>query len=187
VRKGAWVLHIGDSFVHAFFRQNLAPHFRATGSTYVVEGTTATYTTTWASDPELDNWLSRRPSLVLVTLGANEVDIMAPEEHAGAVRRLVRRIHDSGAACVWITPPLWKKDTGILQIIHDQSAPCLFFDSDAVLGGLVPEERQHDHIHPNSKGGARWAAAFWSWLLEHRDPAGDSWELLPFEKRGSST
>ena len=45
VRKGAWALHIGDSFVHASLQQNLGPRFHAAGTNYVVEGTTATYTT----------------------------------------------------------------------------------------------------------------------------------------------
>jgi lysophospholipase L1-like esterase len=180
------VLHIGDSFTHASLQQNLRPRFHAADTAYVVDATTATYTTTWASDPELDQWLARRPSLVLVTLGANEVDLEVPEGHGAAVARLVRRIHDAGASCVWITPPLWKKDTGIVQVIHDRSSPCLFFDSDAVLGGLTDEERQPDRIHPNHAGGARWAAAFWGWLEEHRDPTSDDWGLLPFELRRAS-
>src|SRR5271157_1724423 len=46
--KNTWVLHIGDSFVHAFFQQNLGPRFRAVGAGYVADATTATYTTTWA-------------------------------------------------------------------------------------------------------------------------------------------
>jgi hypothetical protein len=186
VRKGAWTLHIGDSFVHASLQQNLGPRFHATGTGYVVDATTATYTTTWSSDPDLDQWLSRRPSLVLVTLGANEVDMTVPEEHAGAVAHLVRRIHEVGASCVWIAPPLWKKDSGILQVIHDHCAPCLFFDSDAVLGGLQADERQRDGIHPNKKGGARWAGAFWDWLADHRDPTSENWGLLPFEVRTPS-
>ncbi len=185
-RKGAWVLHIGDSFVYASLQQNLGPRFHGAGTGYVVDATTSTYTTTWAGDPDLDKWLARRPSLVLVTLGANEVDMPVPEEHAGAVRQLVRRIRDAGASCAWIAPPLWKRDTGILQVIHDHCAPCLFFDSDAVLGGLHPDERQRDGIHPNERGGARWATAFWGWLEDHRDAARGNWALLPFEPRGPS-
>src|SRR5258706_601659 len=92
--------------------------------------------TTWASDQELGDWLSKRPALVLVTLGANEVDIPVPSQHARAVESLARRIASVGASCVWIAPPLWKGETGILEVIHDHCAPCLFFDSDAVLGGL---------------------------------------------------
>ena len=80
---------------------------------------------------------------------------------------------------------MWKKDSGILQVIHDHAAPCLFFDSDAVLGGLTPEERQRDRIHPNERGGARWAGAFWGWLQDHRDPARPAWGLVSYETRGS--
>jgi lysophospholipase L1-like esterase len=181
---GGWVLHVGDSFVHAFLWQNLRPRFLGMHTQYVVQATTATYTTTWAASPVLDEWLARRPSLVLVTLGANEVEMMVPEEHARAIEAITRKIAASGAACVWITPPMWKAESGILGVIHDHSAPCLFFDSDAVLGGLTPEERQHDRIHPNGRGGGRWARAFWDWLSDHRDPTRAPWALDPFERRG---
>ena len=183
--KNTWVLHIGDSFVHASFQQNLGPRFRATGAGYVVDATTATYTTTWAQDDDLDKWLAKRPSLVVVTLGANEVEMPVPAEHAPAIEHLAHKIAEAGSACVWTTPPMWKKDTGILQVIHDHAAPCLFFDSDAVLGGLSSDERQRDRIHPNERGGARWADAFWSWLGEHRDASRPAWALVPFELRGS--
>jgi len=179
------VLHIGDSFVHASLWQNLRPRFRSLGTEYVVDAATATYTTTWATSPELDKWLARGPSLVLVTLGANEADMPQPEEHARAIEAVSRKIARSNAACVWIAPPMWKRDTGILEVIHEHCAPCLFFDSDAVLGGLSADERQPDRIHPNKRGGERWARAFWSWLDDHRDPAGATWSLLPFERRGS--
>ena len=102
--SNTWVLHIGDSFVHASFQQNIGPRFRATGSGYVVDATTATYTTTWANDPELGKWLAHRPALVVVTLGANEVEMPVPSEHANAVERLAKRIAAAGAACVWVEP-----------------------------------------------------------------------------------
>jgi hypothetical protein len=184
-RNPAWILHVGDSFVDASFQQNLRPHFRTAGAAYVTEGVTSTYTTTWASEPKLDRWLAGRPALVIVTLGANEVDIGFPEAHAKAIERLAHKIAASGASCVWTAPPLWKRDTGIVQVIHDHCAPCLFFDSDAVLGGLVGSERQGDQIHPNSRGGARWAEAFWTWLVDHRDLAAGPWVLVPYERRGA--
>jgi hypothetical protein len=183
-RTEAWVLHVGDSFVHAHLWQTLRPLFLANQTQYVVEATTATYTTTWAASPVLDEWLARRPSLVLVTLGANEVEMVVPEQHAKAIETLTKKIAATGAPCVWITPPMWKDETGILGVIHDHCAPCLFFDSDAVLGGLTSEERQPDRIHPNHRGGERWGRAFWDWLSEHRDPAHGPWALHPFEQRG---
>jgi lysophospholipase L1-like esterase len=177
------VLHIGDSFVDAFFAQNLAPRFRAAGARYVVQAETATYTTSWASSAELDFWLEDRPSLVLITLGANEVTLPAPEARARAVERLVQRVSAVTPSCVWITPVTWKGDTGILQVIHDHCGPCLFFDSDAVVGELSASERQPDRIHPSTRGGARWAAAFWDWLVDHRDPSAGPWSLTRFERR----
>jgi len=91
-KNAAWVLHVGDSFVDASFQQNLRPRFRTAGTTYVSQGSTSTYTTTWAQDPQLDRWLSARPALVIVTLGANEVDIPVPEAHAKAIERLAHKI-----------------------------------------------------------------------------------------------
>jgi hypothetical protein len=180
----AWVLHVGDSFVHAFLWQNLRPRFLAQGTQYVVQATTATYTTTWAASPVLDEWLSRRPALVLVTLGANEVEMPDPNLHAKAIEGIARKIASAGAACVWITPPMWKEESGILGVIREHCAPCLYFDSDAVLGGLSADERQKDRIHPNARGGGRWARAFWDWLADHRDPTRGQWALEPFERRG---
>ncbi len=182
-QTGAWVLHVGDSFVDAHFQQNLRPRFRTAGAGYISNGITSTYTTTWAQSAQLDRWLWGHPALVIVTLGANEVDILEPAMHAKAVERLAHKIAASGASCVWTSPPLWKPDTGILQVIHDHCAPCLFFDSDAVLGGLGGSERQGDRIHPNSRGGARWAEAFWMWLVDHRDLSSGPWVLVPYERR----
>lgn len=182
-RKGTWVLHIGDSFLSAWFAPRLAPRMRALGVLYVPQGEDSTFTTGWASDERLDKWLAHRPALVLVTLGANEVELPRPEEHAIAVKRIARKIADAKASCVWTTPPLWKRDTGFMQVIHDSCGPCLFFDSDAVLGGLGDDERQRDRIHPNERGGTRWAGAFWQWMEDHRDPSRGAWALEPFERR----
>ena len=174
-------MHVGDSFVEAYFSQRLKPRFRAAGARYFADATKSTYTTTWANDPKFDAWLATHPSLVIVTLGANEVEMPEPSLHARAVEQIARKIHKAGAACVWVTPPLWRPETGFMQVIHDHCAPCLFFDSDAVVGSLGPEEREGDRIHPTARGGSRWAAAFWSWLADHRDPGGPAWSLRPFE------
>ena len=184
----SWVLHVGDSFVTASFAQSLDARFRAAGASQVVLAKTSTNTTTWAKDPDLAFWLSRGPALVVVTLGANEVDNLVPKLHASAIQAISHKVA-AVAPCVWVAPPMWKADAnGWLQVLHDNCPPCLFFDSDAVLGGLVDFERRGDRIHPNGRGGQRWADAFAGWLDEHRDRdraqgPGRSWALVPFEKR----
>ena len=174
-RKGTLVIHVGDSFTEAFFEQNLRPRFAAVGAKYWVKSKTPSYSTEWAGSAVLDQLLWSKPQLVLITLGANEIEMPDPKVHAGAVRALAKKASQTGT-CVWITPPLWKKDTGFLQVIHDNCAPCLFFDSDEHVSNV---ERKPDKIHPNEVGGARWAAAFWEWLEAHRDPSRGPWALSP--------
>ncbi|MBK9259688.1 MAG: SGNH/GDSL hydrolase family protein [Polyangiaceae bacterium] len=167
------VLHVGDSFVMAGFSQTLRPKMKSVGALYEVRAAQASYTTTW------HNKLSKlvgdyHPDLVIITLGANEVTLTDPWARADAVGRLVKIVGDT--PCVWVTPPLWRKDTGIVDVIKQRAKPCLVFDSDAIAG---PISRQPDSIHPDNRGGAVWAEAFWKWLLEHRAPPPIEGEHLP--------
>ncbi|MGK4005132.1 SGNH/GDSL hydrolase family protein [Sorangium sp. So ce1036] len=162
------VLHIGDSFALAGFAQALRPRMEALRVRYAVKAETSSYTTTWAPRMEL-LVANYQPDLVIISLGANEVEAFNPPAHAGAVRRIVKAI--GGRPCVWVSPPLWRKDTGIIDVIRTSSAPCRFFDSDALVPGPIPRKR--DKIHPNAEGGARWAEVFWRWLAAEHLPAGE--------------
>ena len=174
------MLHIGDSFAVAGFAQALKPHMNALGVRYEVRAETSSFTTTWAGKMDL-LVANTQPDLVIVNLGANEFTNTDPPAHAPAVRRIVKSI--GGRPCVWVSPPSWRKDTGITQVIRENTAPCRFFDSDALVPTPIP--RQGDKIHPSEAGGAIWAEAFWSWLNTQRAPAEDGaiksspWRLLP--------
>jgi lysophospholipase L1-like esterase len=174
------VLHIGDSFAVAGFAQALRPRMAALGVRYEVRAETSSFTTTWAGKMDL-LVANTQPDLVIVNLGANEFSNTDPPAHAPAVRRIVKSI--GGRPCVWVSPPSWRKDTGITEVIRQNTAPCRFFDSDALVTTPIP--RQSDKIHPSEAGGAIWAEAFWSWLNEQRAPADDGamkgspWRLRP--------
>jgi lysophospholipase L1-like esterase len=125
-----------------------------------------------------------QPDLVIINVGANELSNTDPPTHAKAIRRIIAGIGDR--PCVWVSPPSWKKDTGILDVIRLNSPPCRFFDSDVHVKEPIP--RQSDHIHPNKEGGRIWAEAFWKWLMSQRAPAEaaaeggkkpNPWKLLP--------
>ena len=108
-----------------------------------------------------------QPDLVIINLGANEVENPDPEAHARHVRRIVKLIGDR--PCVWVAPPLWHvKETGIIEVMKKNSAPCRFFDTNALVKEPIP--RQKDQVHPSEKGGAIWAEAFWRWLEHERAP-----------------
>ena len=130
----------------------------------MLEYRTSSYIPTWASSRELAQYVARySPDLVLITLGANEFELSAPETRAGAVRRLVKQLE--GRPCVWISPPRWKPDTGILGVIRENSKPCRFLDSDTIVRELA---RKPDKIHPSAEGREVWADAVYSWLVHER-------------------
>ncbi len=161
--RGTLVLHIGDSFAGSL-GVPLGNRLRERGLRSVLKFQTSSYVPTWASGTELPEYVAHySPDLVLITLGANEFELSAPDTRAGAVRRLVHRLGDR--PCVWITPPRWKPDSGILAVIQANSAPCRFLDSDTVVRDLA---RKPDKIHPSDAAREVWADAVLSWLARER-------------------
>jgi lysophospholipase L1-like esterase len=171
--RGSLVLHVGDSFAGAL-GVPLARRLKAAGLRSVLEFRTSSYVPEWASGTELPGYVARyNPDLVIVTLGANEFDLQNPAQRAGAVRRLVREL--GGRPCVWVSPPRWKADSGILAVIHENVKPCRFLDSDTIVHDL---ERKRDGIHPSDAAREIWADAVLAWLVrERRGGAERPWEL----------
>jgi lysophospholipase L1-like esterase len=165
----AVVLHIGDSTVGegGGLEKALEPRFRALGSKYVHDAWTGASIVTVAHDKRVRSLLAKYdPDLVIVTLGANDLFLPSPSTFAVHVATLARKVSSLGAvpdggapktrACIWMGPPAWKKDTGIVDVIRNNCQPCRFFDA-----SLVKLERIRDGVHPTDKGGETWAALFW--------------------------
>jgi hypothetical protein len=171
---GTKVLQVGDSFAAALGIE-LGKRLRAAGVRTSLEYKTASYVPTWAFSPDLPKMIaSYEPDLVLITLGANELEIADPAQRAGAVQRLVQKLGDR--PCVWILPPLWKPDTGLMQVIKDNARPCKVLDSSTLVKDLP---RGPDNIHPNTQGREAWAEAVFQWLKKSRAPAGPKpWSLV---------
>jgi len=171
--RGTLVLHVGDSFAAALGIP-LAKRFKAAGLRSVLEFRTASYIPTWAFGKDLGKYVANyNPDLVIVTLGANELEIPDPPQRVTAIERLVATI--GGRPCVWISPPLWKPDTGLLRVIREHAAPCRYLDSDSLVAALP---RGPDKIHPSTEGRELWADAVFGWLARARDTtAAKPWKL----------
>jgi lysophospholipase L1-like esterase len=173
--SGTVVLHIGDSFAGAL-GLDLNRKLEAAGNRGILKYRTASYIPGWASGKELQKYISDfHPDLVLVTLGANELGIGAPEQRAHAIHKLVNTIGD--VPCVWIGPALWPgAHTQLLKVVEDNCAPCRYLDSTAFLPNLA---RAKDGIHPSTAAREEWAQFVVQWLTTHRDPQGPKvWSLL---------
>lgn len=173
--KDTLILHVGDSFAGSL-GVPLGKRFKAAGMRTVLEFETPSYIPTWASGKELPQYIDKyRPSLVIITLGANEVELTNPEQRAGAVKRIVGKL--AGRPCVWVIPPLWKPDTGIFNVIRQNAAPCRILESDSIVSDLT---RQRDNIHPNDPAREIWADAVLAWLARERVGTPERpWELRP--------
>jgi lysophospholipase L1-like esterase len=174
--SGRTVLHVGDSFAGAL-GQDLNRELAERGVRGIVRFETATYIPTWASGNRLGRYVERyKPDLVLVNLGANDLEVTDLQSRAKTVRRLVAQL--KGTPCVWIGIPLWEGARRQLsQVIEENSAPCLYLDSNQAVPRL---ERARDGIHPSQVGRRRWARAVVEWLEERTDAhSTERWSWLP--------
>jgi len=173
--KGTRVLHIGDSFADAL-GGNLNKLLRAADVKSDLEFETPSYIPNWSYGAKLPKLLARHhPDLVLITLGANEIEIPHPEERIKPVKHLVQTL--GGRPCVWVAPPLWKPDSGVLQVIRDNIAPCRYLDSNQLVHDLP---RAHDKIHPSLEGREIWAKIVFDWLSKERVGTPEQpWALKP--------
>ncbi|MGZ3477620.1 MAG: SGNH/GDSL hydrolase family protein, partial [Polyangiales bacterium] len=160
ITTGTKVLVFGDSMVDAGFAQKLRKLVEARGGTLVHDAWTSATTSTWSKGERLDNLLFvHKPDVVIVALGANEVFLPSPEAVAPRVGAIVGKL--APRSCFWVSPPLWKGETGIVAVERANASPCGFFDS-----GSIPVERAKDGIHPTLKGGGDWADAVWSAIVD---------------------
>lgn len=163
------VLQLGDSFVGGWngLAKALAPRFEALGSKFVRDWQDSVSIATYDHEHRIEDLLAKNnPDLVLITLGANDVSVPFPSALAKHVASIAHKVSAGGRACYWLSPPLWKKDTGIVDVIKANAAPCRVFD-----GSHIKLSRGGDGIHPNDSGGQTWAEAFFVFYKQASTPA----------------
>lgn len=155
---GKVILHLGDSLMGGGWggmSRTLGDLFEDEGAKFVRDVWEGVSIVTFDESTRFKKLLTTyNPDIVILTVGANDVSSWIPDTLVKHVDSVVRRV--GPRECYWIGPAAWKKDTGIVSILRDHAAPCVFFDS----SGLTLE-RRGDGIHPTREGGQAWAYAFW--------------------------
>ena len=154
------VLHLGDSMVGGYggVTKALEAKFKGAGAQFFRDWQVSVSVATFDHEKKLQELLARyHPDLVILTLGANDVFVPFPASLAANVQSVARKA-SAGRTCYWMTPPVWKKDTGIVEVIKKNAAPCKVFDS-----SNMKIARGGDGIHPTDTGGATWADGFWAY------------------------
>ncbi len=155
------VLHLGDSMVGGYggLTKALETKFKELGARFVRDWETSVSIATFDHEKRLQELLTKNsPDLVILTLGANDVFVPFPSALTQNVQSIARKMSAGGRACYWMPPPVWKKDTGIVDVIKKNAAPCKVFDS-----SHMKIARAGDGIHPTDRGGADWADAFFAY------------------------
>ena len=159
---GKTVLHVGDSMVGGNWglTRALEQRFSAEGAKFIHDYKVSESIVSYDHSPKLKALIEKnRPDIVIITLGTNDVFVPYPASMAGNIRSIVKRVGTT--ECYWMGPPTWKPDTGIVQVIKDNVAPCKFFDS-----SNLKLQRAGDGIHPTDRGGADWATSFWTFFRQ---------------------
>jgi lysophospholipase L1-like esterase len=170
------VLHVGDSFAAALGLP-LNRKLKEQGLRSALEYETASYIPGWSAGDKLQKLLWKyNPDLVLITLGANELEIVDPEQRIRNIRRIVSTVGDR--PCVWIATPLWAgAKNGLMDIIRQNAEPCRYMDTNALIQGMP---RVSDGIHPTLVAREEWADVVIDWLKAQRAPSPQKpWALAP--------
>jgi lysophospholipase L1-like esterase len=155
------VLHVGDSTLG--FTQGLAAEmsarFEALGIHYDAHTEASAGLHTFAASRMLEDLIrEKKPDVVLLTLGMNNLTALHPEQYEVDVTAIVEQA--GGRPCWWIGPlSIDRPDNGLIAMLARATAPCGWSSSyDLVI------ERQPDGIHPTQRGASKWADAAWGLL-----------------------
>ncbi len=154
------ILHFGDSHVASGLKSTLARYFREAGATFRQEGWAGSRSKSWIASGRLKKLVSAfRPTVVLVTLGTNEMTTSEPMRHRNWIRAIIRRL--KGTVCYWMgPPPLIDDKYGYNEMAEEAVKPCRYFDSRI----LDMKPRKDGTFHLTRKEGVVWGDKVWHWM-----------------------
>ncbi|MBP3228809.1 MAG: SGNH/GDSL hydrolase family protein [Bacteroidaceae bacterium] len=151
------ILFFGDSMVEGLMGRmdDYAEHngHQLTSVVWYSSGTRL-----WAETDTLQHFLNEvRPSYVLICLGANQLFARNLQEVDKEIGSIIARLGTT--PYVWVSPPNWKDDTGINELIIKHVGNERYFDS-----RHLTLARRRDRAHPTAEAAVQWCDTVCSWL-----------------------
>lgn len=155
---GARVLLIGDSLAQGLKLplQQLAGDAKVP---FAADGRQGSRIDQWNAEPWLQTIVTAfRPTLVLVSLGTNDMRMAAPAETQKApLAALVAKLRAAAPEVGWIMPPTMPfPDRGMRALLLSTGLPVFRSDQLTI-------QRAGDGIHPTAMGYGGWAGQVWRW------------------------
>lgn len=155
------ILLIGDSML-----EGLSPRLAA----YAEENSHTLYSVIWYSSTSerwgkstrLADYIAKlNPDYIFISLGGNELFVTdIKKKRDKYVKKIISDI--GNIPFVWIGPPNWKPDTGINDLIAENTPQGTFF-----LSNGMTFQRANDGAHPTRSSAALWVDSIARWMPEH--------------------
>ena len=112
----------------------------------------------WAQTQTLDYYIKeKKPTFIICCLCSNELFVRDLDERDGYIRTIVKKMGD--IPFIWISPPNWKEDTGINELIIKNVGIKRYFDS-----RHLKLARAKDGAHPTFAAAADWFDLVAEWM-----------------------
>ncbi|MCS7153868.1 MAG: SGNH/GDSL hydrolase family protein [Bacteroidia bacterium] len=153
------ILLIGDSMIE-WLRLRLASWCKEAGHEL--------YTVIWPSSNliwwgQTDTLLSfiraYRPTYILISLGSNELFVKNLQRRMAYFNRIMEMV--GSIPVVWIGPPAWREDEGIIDSLRNRMGPGRYFSSERLI-----MQRISDGAHPTPREAYRWADTLVAYLRD---------------------
>lgn len=155
------ILFIGDSMLEGL-GPRMAAYAGENGHTLYNVMWYSSTSEIWGSSARLKDYIAKlQPTYVFICLGSNELFVNdIAKKRRGFVQNIIADIDT--IPYVWIGPPNWKPDTGINQLISEETKPGCFF-----LSNGMSFERSKDGAHPTRSSAALWLDSVARWMPDN--------------------
>jgi len=164
------ILFFGDSMLEGL-GVRLSDYTSASGCDLTSVIWYSSSTQWWAQTDTLEYFLRKvQPDFVIICLGSNELFVRDLPDRDKYIGRMLQKLSDR--PYFWISPPNWREDTGINDLIIKNVSSARYFDS-----RYLELNRCKDKAHPTRGAASYWMDTIVSWM---RSP--NSAYLLPLSK-----
>ncbi len=151
------ILFFGDSMTEGLLRR-FGDYAEENGHQLNVVCWYGSNTDVWANTGTLKHYIDKyKPTYIVVCLGGNELFVRDLPKRENYITKMIATIDT--IPFVWISPPNWKPDTGINDLIIKHVGKDRYFDS-----RYLELKRGKDHMHPTFSAAAIWMDSIAVWL-----------------------
>jgi len=152
------ILLCGDSMAESLFYPffNYCKWSNFQFKLLAIRGTASPF---WVKTDTLVNTIRKfKPTLVLFSLGANEITVPALMRRKKLYKQIIQQF--DSLPYIFITTPVWNGDTIYTQMMQSLVPPDQLFISQG-----IPLPRQRDGAHPDMRGQRIWADTLAKWIV----------------------